>query len=135
MTYIQKGSNNPNMNNYEHNDVERQDISSSYIEIPLLLQYNQSNNIQIETGILAGYLIDGYYNDSQGRIPKYNESNPFISYDFGALIGFNYKYSKKISLNTRISNSILPIGTEDKRKFLTKGKYNTVLSFTLNYTI
>ncbi len=136
MNYVQKGSNNPNMNDIGHPDFTREDISSSYIEIPLLLQYHQSEKIKIEAGVLTGYLIDAYYNDLNGRIPS-NE-NPFINYDIGVLIGLDYKYASNISLNTRISNSILPIGVEDYNNqniynTSTKGKYNSVLIFSLHY--
>ena len=137
MTFTQKGSNNPNMNDYKHKDYSQEDISSSYIEIPLLLQYHQSNKLKIEGGLLSAYLIDGYYNDSYGKI-EYNNAPPFIKYDFGLLLGIDYKFSDKLSLNTRLSNSILPIGTEDYNHPNTynssrKGKYNSVLSFALHY--
>ena len=138
MTYIQKGSNNPNIHDYENRNYLKEDVSASYIEIPLLLQYNQIKKIKIEGGALIGYLIDGYYNDANGRILNYNNINPFINYDIGLLLGINYKYSKKISLNARLANSILPIGTEDYEtpstyNSYTKGKYNSVLSFSLYY--
>ena len=113
MTYIQKGSNNPNMNNPEHPNL-LPDISLSYIEVPLLLQYHQSDKLKIEGGVLTAYLVDGHYNDLSGEMP--NEPNPFISYDIGLLLGIDYKYSENISLNTRIRNSILPIGSEDYKK-------------------
>lgn len=137
MTFIQKGSNNPNMNDYEHKDYSQEDISSSYIEIPLLLQYHQSNKLKIEGGLLSAYLIDGYYNDLNGKIPIYTV-NPFIKYDFGLLLGIDYTFSNKLSLNTRLSNSILPIGAEDYNHPNTynssrKGKYNSILSFALHY--
>jgi len=136
MTFIQKGSNNPKMNDYEHKNVGRPDISLSYIEIPLLLQYHQSEVLEIEGGLLSGYLIDGYYNDLTGEMP--NETNPFISYDIGLFLGLDYKYSDNISLNTRICNSVLPIGLEDYDGVKSynsnrKGKYNSVLSFALHY--
>ena len=136
MTYIQKGSNNPKMNDYEHKNPPIPDISLSYIEVPLLLQYKQSEVLEIEGGLLSGYLIDGYYNDLTGEMP--NEINPFISYDIGLFVGLDYKYSDKISLNTRICNSVLPIGSEDYSHPTTynsnrKGKYNSVLSFALHY--
>ena len=138
MTYIQKGSNNPNMNNSEHlQDYEKPDISSSYIEIPLLLQYHQSEVLKIEGGLLSAYLINGYYKDESGKMPIVN-GNPFIKYDIGLLIGMDYKFSENLSLNTRISNSILPIGEEDYNHTTTynstrKGKYNSVLSFAIHY--
>ena len=140
MTYIQKGSNNPKMNEYNHKNYLTEDISLSYIEIPLLLQYHQSDKLKIEGGATTGYLISGYYNDLNGEIPKYNNVNPFISYDIGLLLGINYNYTDRISLNTRISNSILPIGSEDYQNqegygSYLKGKYNLVISFALYYNI
>lgn len=138
MTYIQKGSDNPNMNDSEHMYYGKPDISSSYIEIPLLLQYHQNNKLRIEGGLLAAYLIDGYYNDLYGRMPLLiNSSNPFIKHDFGLLLGMDYTFSNKLSLNTRLSNSIQPIGSEDylggSYGSSRKGKYNSVLSFTIHY--
>jgi hypothetical protein len=139
MTYIQKGSNNPNMNNSEHSNYLKEDISSSYTEIPLLIHYQQSEVIKIEGGILTGILIDAYYKDNLGKI-NYGNTPPFIKYDFGLLLGINYKYSEKISLNTRLSNSILAIGTEDYTATQSynssrKGKYNSVLSFAIHYNL
>ena len=136
MTYIQKGSKNPNMSNSEHKNYGVQDIFSSYIEIPLLLQYQQTNILKMETGVQIAYLIDGYYNDYLGKIPQ--NLSPFIEYDIGLLLGLAYTYSKNISLSTRISNSILPIGTEDYEDHNSfnstrKGKYNSGLSFSINY--
>ena len=138
MTYIQKGSNNPNMNNSEHlQDYEKPDISSSYIEIPLLLKYHQSAVLKIEGGIQFANLIKAYYNDTYGEIST-TTIDPFIDYDIGLLIGMDYKFSENLSLNTRISNSILPIGEEDYNHPTTynstrKGKYNSVLSFAIHY--
>ena len=137
ITYLQKGSNNPNINNSEHPNYLKEDISSSYIEVPLLLQYHQSNKMKIEGGVQLAYLINGYYNDLNGEIPIYSV-DPFIEYDFGFLLGIDYKYSENISLNTRLSSSILPIGAEDydgvnSYNSSRKGKYNSVLSFAIHY--
>ena len=138
MTYIQKGSNNPNMNNSEHlQDYEKPDISSSYIEIPLLLKYHQSAVLKIEGGIQFANLIKAYYNDTYGEIST-TTIDPFIDYDIGLLIGMDYKFSANLSLNTRISKSIIPIGEEDYNHATTynstrKGKYNSVLNFAIHY--
>jgi hypothetical protein len=139
MTYIHKGSNNPNMNDSEHKDYGQEDISSSYIEVPLLLQYQQNSKLIIEGGVQLAYLINGYYNDLNGKIPIYSV-DPFIKYDFGLLLGIDYRYSEHISLNTRLSNSILPIGAEDydvvdSYNSSRKGKYNSVLSFAIHYNL
>ena len=137
MTFIQKGSNNPKMNDYEHKNVGRPDISLSYIEVPLLLQYKQSEILEIEGGLQFANLITGYYNDTYGEISA-TTIDPFIDYDIGLLIGMDYTFSGNLSLNTRISNSILPIGEEDYNHPTTynstrKGKYNSVLSFAIHY--
>ena len=139
ITYLQKGSNNPNINNSEHPNYLKEDISSSYIEVPLLLQYHQSNKMKIEGGVQLAYLINGYYNDLNGEIPIYSV-DPFIEYDFGFLLGIDYKYSENISLNTRLSSSILPIGAEDYDGVNAygasrKGKYNSALSFAIHYNL
>ena len=111
----------------------------SYIEIPFLIQYKQSEKIKIEGGMQLAWLINGYYNDLSGEIPS--ENLPFTKNDIGLFVGIDYKYSKKISLNSRISNSIIPIGSEDNNNTVNvfnstlKGKYNSVISFALHYNI
>ena len=114
----------------------RPDISLSYIEVPLLLQYKQSEVLEIEGGLQFANLITGYYNDIMEK--SIFRTTPFIKYDIGLLIGMDYKFSGNLSLNTRISNSILPIGEEDYNHPTTynstrKGKYNSVLSFAIHY--
>ena len=136
INYIQKGSNNPDINNYDHPNYLKEDISLSYVEIPLLIQYNIKDKLKIEAGNFIAFLNNGYYNDLNGKIP--NNTNPFINYDIGLIIGIDYQYSEHISLNTRFSNSILPIGAEDYKNqntynTLNKGKYNSVLCFALHY--
>jgi len=139
MTFIHKGSNNPKINDPEHPNYLKEDISSSYIEVPLLLQYHQNNKLKIEGGLQLAYLISGYYNDLNGQIPTYS-INPFIKYDLGLLLGIDYEYTKNISLNSRLSNSILPIGAEDYNDVnpynsSRKGKYNSVLSLAIRYNL
>lgn len=139
MNYIQKGSNNPDMNDYKSENVGKTDISLNYIEVPILLQYQQNTTLKIEGGIQFANLINGYYNDSYGEI-TYSEITPFIKNDVGLILGMDYKFSENFSLNTRISNSILPIGKEDYNHPSTynstrKGKYNSVLSFAIHYNL
>ena len=137
MAFIQKGSNNPDMNDYKSKNIGKPDISLNYIEVPILLQYKQNTTLKIEGGVQFANLINGYYNDSYGEI-TYSGTTPFIKNDVGLLLGMDYKFSGGLSLNTRISNSILPIGEEDYNHPTTynstrKGKYNSVLSFAIHY--
>jgi len=127
MTYIQKGSDNPKMN---ENSIS--DISLSYVGIPLLLKYQQSNTIAIEGGIETAFLISSSDNDIYGKITNTREFN---TTDIGIFIGLDYSIRPRLTLNSRISNSILPIRAHASGATfqLNKGQYNSVLSFTLHY--
>lgn len=128
MTFIQKGSNNPKMN---ENKIT--DISLSYIEIPLLIKYQQSNLIAIETGFETALLINGYNNDLYSEIRK----NPFNKTDISIFIGLDYFINHRLILNSRISNSILPIRAHASGATFqfNKGQYNSVMSFALHYIL
>jgi hypothetical protein len=131
ITYIQKGSNNPKMNK---NSIS--DISLSYIEIPLLLKYQQSNTIAIEGGIETAFLISSSDNDIYGKISATN-TREFNTTDIGIFIGLDYSIRPRLTLNSRISNSILPIRAHASGATfqLNKGQYNSVLRFALNYIL
>tara|TARA_B100000767_G_C19709699_1_gene512189 strand:- start:189 stop:779 length:591 start_codon:yes stop_codon:yes gene_type:complete len=126
MIFIQKGSSNTNKNN------PIAEIYLDYIEVPLLLIYRQSENIFIESGIHTSALINGYYHDLYGRLENQNQ---FDNFDLGFIIGMNYKINNKLSLNTRASNSIIPFAEHASGQTyrFNKGKYNTGLSFILQY--
>jgi hypothetical protein len=129
MLYIQKGSSNPNQN---VNNLA--DIHLDYIEIPLLAIIKNSEKLYIEGGVHCSALIDGYYQDLYGELEN---QTSFDNFELGAIIGISYNLSSKISLNTRLSNSIIPIAEHasgQTYKF-NKGKYNTGLNFILKYQI
>ena len=129
ITYIEKGSKNPNIQ--EDNLAE---ISLSYAEIPISISLQQNKDIKIEAGILPAFIIKSEMNDLYSEI---SISPKFSSYDFGVFLGLNYSITEKIILNSRISNSIIPIRSHvsEATSGLNKGQYNTVLSFTLYYSI
>ena len=131
MTFIQKGSNNPKMNK---NGIT--DISLSYVEIPLLLKYLQSSTIAIEGGVETAFLISSSDNDIYGKLSS-NKTREFNRIDIGLFIGIDYSINPKLILNSRISNSILPIRAHASGATfqLNKGQYNSVLSFALHYTL
>ena len=129
MIYIQKGSSNPNQN---VNNLA--DIHLDYIEIPFLAIIKNSEKISLEGGIHCSALINGYYQDLYGKLEN---QISFDSFELGAIIGISYNLSSKISLNTRLSNSIIPIAEHasgQTYKF-NRGKYNTGLNFILKYQI
>ena len=131
MNYIQKGSNNPKM--FENN---MPDISTSYIEVPISVNYYQNEITCFEIGIQTAFLLNFSDNDLYGPIPN-DQSIAFNKVDLGAFIGMNYHLTDNILLNSRISNSILPVRPHASGAIyqLNRGQYNSVLSFTLHYIL
>ena len=131
MTFIQKGSNNPNMNENNYSD-----INLSYVEIPFLLKYLQSSTIAIEGGIETAFLISASDNDIYGQISG-SSTREFNTTDISIFIGMDYSINPRLILNSRISNSIIPIRAHASGATfqLNKGQYNSVLSFSLHYIL
>ena len=131
MNYIQKGSNNPKI--FENN---MPDISTSYIEVPISVNYFQTEITFFEVGIQTAFLLNFSDNDEYGPIPN-DQSIAFNKVDLGAFIGMSHHLTDKILLNSRISNSILPVRPHASGVTyqLNKGQYNSVLSFTLHYIL
>ena len=128
MMYIQKGSSNPKVENLIA------EINLEYIEIPLVLILKSSEKINLDFGIHISALIDGYYKDIYGILENQIE---FSDYEFGAIGGIAYKLNEKMSLCTRLSNSIIPIANHASGQTyrLNKGKYNTGLNFIISYKL
>ena len=131
MNYIQKGSNNPKM---VENGIF--DISTSYIEVPISVNYFQTEITFFEVGIQTAFLLNFSDNDEYGPIPN-DQSIAFNKVDLGAFIGMNYHLTDNILLNSRISNSIFPVRPHASGAIylLNRGQYNSVLSFTLHYIL
>jgi len=118
-----------NENNYS-------DINLSYVEIPFLLKYQQSSTIAIEGGIETAFLISASDNDIYGQISA-SSTREFNTTDISIFIGMDYSINPRLILNSRISNSIIPIRTHASGATfqLNKGQYNSVLSFALHYLL
>ena len=131
MNFIQKGSNNPKM---LKNGIS--DISTSYLEIPISAHYYQTEITSFEIGGQIAFLITSTDNDIYGAVSS-ELINPFNKVDIGAFIGMSHHLTDKILLNSRISNSILPVRPHASGAIykLNRGQYNSVLSFTLHYII
>lgn len=132
MNYIQKGSNNPKM---IENNIP--DISTSYIEMPLSIHFYQNQSTVFEAGLQAGFLLTSTDNYIDNIIKSESSESPFDKADIGAFAGMSYHLNNRMVLNTRISNSILPIRphAQGATFLLNKGQYNTVLSFTIHYYV
>ena len=128
MTYIQKGSNNPN-----NTDLHEYDLN--YLEIPFFLKYQTKYQLKIEGGFLTGILINQTERYSDG-IELINMSNGnFNTFDFGVGLGIDYSFTEKLTLNSRISNTLFfsPTREYSAQTFINRGNYNSVLSFAIHY--
>ena len=136
--YIEKGSRNPNMHELNHPNKGRIEITLSYIEMPLTINLQQKENLGVELGIIPAFNMSSSWNSAIEKnisIPK--ETPQYKKYDLGVCAGINYHITDNILLNTRISNSIIPVRPHDSGATyeLNKGQYNTVLSFAIHYKI
>jgi hypothetical protein len=128
MTFIQKGSRNPN-------NTEPHEYDLNYVEIPLMLQMNTKYNIEIEGGFLTGILVNQSERYSDGVKLKTISNGNFNKFDFGFGIGILYPLNTNLTLNTRVSNTLFfrPIREFTAQTSINKGNYNSVLSFALHY--
>ena len=136
ISYITKGSRNPNIYESNHPNYEKIEITLSYIEMPLTINLQQKENLGVEFGIIPAFNISATLNSADAK--NISVPNPqYKKYDLGVCAGINYHITDNIILNTRISNSIIPIRPHEDglTHRLNKGQYNTVLSFAIHYKI
>ncbi|MEO5569804.1 MAG: outer membrane beta-barrel protein [Bacteroidia bacterium] len=126
IVFIQKGSKKPF--NAEQGDYSYYLLRLNYIEVPFLLQYNFSKNIQFEAGPTFGKLISSKEEDEHGQIPAPKE---FRSFDLGAMFGMNYMLFTNFYICLEGSNSLFPIRDADIEGG--RDQYNSVLMFSLKY--
>ena len=136
ITYIEKGSRNPNMHESNHPNYEKIEITLSYIEMPLTINLQQKENLGVELGIIPAFNMSSSLSSAYEK--NISVPNPqYKKYDLGVCAGINYHITDNIILNTRISNSIIPIRphVSGATNGWNKGQYNTVLSFAIHYKI
>ena len=136
ISYITKGSRNPNIYESNHPNYEKIEITLSYIEMPLTINLQQKKKLGVEFGIIPAFNISATLNSADAK--NISVPNPqYKKYDLGVCAGINYHITDNIILNTRISNSIIPIRphTSGATNGWNRGQYNTVLSFAIHYKI
>jgi hypothetical protein len=104
----------------------------NYAEVPVLFIYKARPKINIEAGPAFGVLVYSREEDSFTEVPI---ERPYNKTEFSIIFGFDYFFSEKLSINSRLDNSILPIR---KHQFgqtygLNRGQYNSVIAFSLRY--
>jgi len=130
LQYINKGSRQYISNN---SFEEGYRFTLNYVEIPCLIKKELSGKHLIEAGISIAHILNW-----SEKINGYLEPGIDINkLDYNLHIGLDYKIINNLYLNTRLSNSFIPIrkhGSGQTYKW-NKGQYNTSLSFILLYLI
>jgi len=107
-------------------------LTFSYIEVPLLAQYEYSDlNLLFEMGTALGTLIKvkgDVYDSFEHELDGYNT--------FSAMVcaGIQYSLTEKLKLAARGGYSILPINTI-KNSYQTRSQHHNQLMFCLYYTV
>ena len=135
MIYIGKGSKQGS--NVQSGQFNYRRISVDYVEVPMLLQFwAEKIKTHLELGLSFATLISSKEEDDYGETTIIG---PFRKYEFASLAGFNYAFTKQLSLTARLTYSMSPIAVRNKVLFTIwnryGGSYNNVLEFTLNYNI
>jgi len=130
ITYIQKGS---TQNPSEDNGYYSYRSKLNYVEVPLMLRYLHSDELDFELGIAYSVLINSY---EELYDVELNE-RPFNTHNSSLIAGIYYKFNDRWSANFRTSNSITPIRKHKSGQTyrLNFGQTNNLLSLGLFYRI
>ncbi len=126
-------------NNYFVNGTAK--FNLNYIELPVLLVVNLTENFNVHAGVYVAYLVDGKAtNDSQGTlfdIQNNLKNEDYNKFDTGLAIGVGYD-ADKIGFGVRYNYGLQKVGKE--KSFLgtnytfPDGK-NSVINLYISYSI
>jgi len=128
--FIQKGSRKPLQSEADNQFYV---MRLSYVEIPLLLQWKAGPKLIFEAGPSIAVLI---FSEEEREYGAYEPFPPFEKTDLSGQFGISYPLSEKLNVNSRFSQSIIPIRPfvqSSLNDFFNEGQYNTVISFDLQY--
>lgn len=130
MSFIGKGS-RPTSEQADANPYNRYP-TLNYIEVPVLFIYTVKSNLTVEGGLAFGVLV---YSREEDFYFERTIERPYNNTEFSFLFGVGYALSEKVSLNSRLNNSILPIRDHESggTDGLNQGQYNTEITFSLRY--
>lgn len=130
ISYIQKGS-RPTDADREYNPYMVYP-TLNYAEVPIVFIYKATPKINIEAGPEFGVLV---YSREEDSFTETEIQRPYSDFDFSFAVGVDYFLSAKWSVNSRVSNSLIPIRKHASGQTygLNRGQYNSVLAFTIRY--
>ncbi len=127
--FMQKGASKK----VSENDLSKYVSKLNYIELPIVLRYNQTSRLSWHLGPGFGYLFKYSVEDENG--PLNDDAIHFRSFDLSAMAGIQYKLAKKLGISVTFSYSLLPISDHpnDPIHFRQPGLYNNVVTTLLSY--
>jgi hypothetical protein len=130
LRYINKGS--------KHADSEAGEYYKSvlqYIETPITLRYFIRKNIDLEGGLAFGYLVKSMEDTDGNGLMEPNPS--FNKFEWSALAGISYHWTKKLSVGAFFNYSIIPVRpySSGYSRFMDRGQYNNVIMLVFCYSI
>ncbi len=139
--YTQKGSNHKEggrgMDYRYRHDYNQYKLVLNYLEVPILVHYNDKNKIKAGLGVAYGRLIEVKEWEDHVRIATTTLTNgPYEINDYNGLIDIQIPIYKQLKFNARYAFSLFKIRERtyqnvnpDEEKI--RKQYNRVLSFRL----
>lgn len=110
--------------------VKNMEQTLSYINVPVMLQYNVTPEFYLEAGPEFGLLVNAQAKgDINGSSYKTNNKDSMKSFNFGAGIGLGYRFTENLGVSVRYIAGITKILKND---FGDSSK-NTNIQLGLNY--
>jgi len=117
------------------------DLKLNYVEVPVILHYNDKDILTAGLGFAYARLLDEYEEENSGNTDPYIETKGFKENDWLALFDLQFRVYKSFYANIRYSYSMFPIRS---RRFTAvavpdnswvRQQYNNILMFRIAYRI
>lgn len=135
ISFVQKGSRKTA--NFDIGDYSTYLLNMNYVEIPVWLRYQVINKAGLEASLSYAYLFNYSEKDQNGDITMPPGAPQFKKSDISAGIGAWYSLNRRLSLNMRMTHSIIPVRkhASGASYYLNFGQYHHLLMFSLHYQI
>ncbi len=116
----------------------RYDLRLNYLEVPVIVHYNDRDIITAGLGFSWGRLVSSRELEDYGNQPSYQDSVPFNVDDFSILGDLIFRLYKRLHMNIRMSHSLVPIREREFENLYTQStwinkQYNFSISVRLVY--
>lgn len=133
--YSEKGSYQKKQ--FEDSITGEYDLRLNYLEVPVMLHYNDKDRIKVGLGFSWGRLVKASETEQGGNVTPYIDSVPFNENDINILADFRFRLYKRLKLDFRYSYSVSKIR---EREFFNynndtwiRKQYNNLFSIRLIY--